>query len=303
MYDFSWIEHRKAVTLRLIINWKIWERKGLYYFWPFAACRLLLSMQKMTWRSLSLRAKAQTMLFILLLLEFSWSLTQETGQSKLFFLQTRRKAGYLMQNLLRLTKSQDDLSCIRHTPLGYGYCLTQRLEICGMSIGLQKAMYCQKFLIQLRRQPMRLTGIDLWSGQCTSPNDSPSWFFHLTFSQCANTGSWIKVGSGRMSIKSLSWRAFLRFLILAEVPRSYLASTSRNEKFFSPFAIAWRKPISLTVRLSMILLNKRLSRLVHYNQISDLSRSAGFPPLSPSRTVHATFTAHGSCNSINYLSL
>ena len=33
-----------------------------------------------------------------------------------------------------------------------------------------------------------------------------------------------------------------------------------------------------------------------------LSRSAGFPPLSPSRTVHATFTAHGSCNSVNYLS-
>ena len=30
------------------------------------------------------------------------------------------------------------------------------------------------------------------------------------------------------------------------------------------------------------------------------SRSAGLPPLSPSRTVHATFTAHGSCNSINY---
>ena len=33
-----------------------------------------------------------------------------------------------------------------------------------------------------------------------------------------------------------------------------------------------------------------------------LSRSAGFPPLSPSRTVHATFTAHDSCNSVNYLS-
>ena len=33
-----------------------------------------------------------------------------------------------------------------------------------------------------------------------------------------------------------------------------------------------------------------------------LSRSAGFPPLSPSRTVHATFTAHGSCNSVNYFS-
>ena len=33
-----------------------------------------------------------------------------------------------------------------------------------------------------------------------------------------------------------------------------------------------------------------------------LSRSAGLPPLSPSRTVHATFTAHGSCNSVNYFS-
>ena len=28
------------------------------------------------------------------------------------------------------------------------------------------------------------------------------------------------------------------------------------------------------------------------------SRSVGLPPLSPSRTVHATFTAHGSCNSL-----
>ena len=28
-----------------------------------------------------------------------------------------------------------------------------------------------------------------------------------------------------------------------------------------------------------------------------LSRAAGFPPLSPLRTVHATFTAHGSRNS------
>ncbi len=32
------------------------------------------------------------------------------------------------------------------------------------------------------------------------------------------------------------------------------------------------------------------------------SRSVGLPPLSPSRTVHATFTAHGSCNSVNYFS-
>ena len=36
--------------------------------------------------------------------------------------------------------------------------------------------------------------------------------------------------------------------------------------------------------------------------VDDLSRSAGLPPLSPSRTVHATFTAHGSCNSVNYFS-
>ena len=36
--------------------------------------------------------------------------------------------------------------------------------------------------------------------------------------------------------------------------------------------------------------------------VEDLSRSAGLPPLSPSRTVHATFTAHGSCNSVNYFS-
>ena len=34
----------------------------------------------------------------------------------------------------------------------------------------------------------------------------------------------------------------------------------------------------------------------------DPSRSVGLPPLSPSRTVHATFTAHGSCNSVNYFS-
>ena len=36
--------------------------------------------------------------------------------------------------------------------------------------------------------------------------------------------------------------------------------------------------------------------------VNNLSRSAGLPPLSPSRTVHATFTAHGSCNSVNYFS-
>ena len=44
------------------------------------------------------------------------------------------------------------------------------------------------------------------------------------------------------------------------------------------------------------------SKLQLFASFCILSRSAGLPPLSPSRTVHATFTAHGSCNSVNYFS-
>ena len=54
-----------------------------------------------------------------------------------------------MQNLLRLTKNQDVLNCIRQTAVGYGCCLTLRQAICGMSTGVQKAMFYQKFQIQL----------------------------------------------------------------------------------------------------------------------------------------------------------
>ena len=53
-----------------------------------------------------------------------------------------------MQNLLHLTKNRAVLKCIRQTAVGSGCCLTLRRAICGMSIGAQKAMYCQKFQSQ-----------------------------------------------------------------------------------------------------------------------------------------------------------
>ena len=77
-----------------------------------------------------------------------WGLTQETEQSKPLFLQTLRKTECLMQNLLHLTKNRAVLKCIRQTAVGSGCCLTLRRAICGMSIGAQKAMYCQKFQSQ-----------------------------------------------------------------------------------------------------------------------------------------------------------
>ena len=43
---------------------------------------------------------------------------------------------------------------------------------------------------------------------------------------------------------------------------------------------------------------EKLLKLDDKKRLEIPSRSVGLPPLSPSRTVHATFTAHGSCNSL-----
>ena len=61
---------------------------------------------------------------------------------------------------------------------------------------------------------------------------------------------------------------------------------------------------SITAAWAFFNQQKLIKSLLTYifYKVTFPSRSVGLPPLSPSRTVHATFTAHGSCNSVNYFS-